>query len=1324
MKVIKKSLTVLFVLIYILTMMPLSIFAYESGGVTYNDNDFNKLQTFLNLPSTESGKTNGQIINTSYNSNDPTTWTGVTWVGGRATIINWSGKTFLNGDIDVSGFTELTTLYCGYNRIDSLTLGDNNALTFVNCSGAQITSLDFSGVPLLEQLYCDNNQLIALNLSSNANLTYLNCATNNLTSLDLSSSTNLNALYCQSNKIKDIKAVFYNTNSEIIARNNGYIYIQDANLSDSYKAIAQEMTNSTFTNWMKGGSVISTNSYTTISSALDNTLYANFSSFVTFDSQGGSAVAQKSVLYNELCTAPSNPAKTDNTFAGWYKEPQCVNAWNFGTDKVTENTTLYAKWNARATSVELNQNTMDLDIGAQSQLTATVLPVDAINKNVTWSSGNENIATVSQDGTVTGVSPGQTIITVTTQDGGKTDTCLVTVLGIKLKTAPVQTQFYKGEPIDTAGGVITQYKAGGTTEDISITADMLSGYDANVLGSQEITVTYLTYTTSYSITVNTMAVTFNSMGGSAVDSVYLDYSNKITPPAIPEKSGCTFAGWYREEALTNEWDFDNDTVTSAITLYAKWTANTYTVSFNCNGGSEISDINADYNTTIAPPADPVKENFIFMGLYKEQTLNNLWNFDNDTIPASNITLYAKWAPEICVVSFDTDGGSAVDAINTNYNTVITAPIEPTKEGYSFSGWYKEDTLTNAWNFENDVVSDNTTLYAKWNANIYIISFDSTGGSVIESVNADYNTKITMPAAPTKTGYTISGWYKEDTLTNAWDFNNDTVPASNITLYAKWNINSYTVNFNSMGGTAVDSVNADYNTKITAPADPEKVGCAFAGWHKEEALTNTWDFENDIVPANNITLYAKWTANTYTISFDSTGGSAVNSIDAEYSTKITAPTAPVKTGYTFAGWYKEDSLTNIWVFANDTVPANNITLYAKWDINSYTVSFNSMGGSSVESVNADYIAKIVAPTAPAKTGYTFAGWYKEEALTNAWDFDNDTIPANNITLYAKWETAIYTVTFKDTYGNIYYSINAEYNTTIEEPYPPILKNEKIFTGWYKDSAKTIAWDFSYDKVTDNVNIYAGSLYRADWLHIDTRGGSQVASVRAYYNQKITPPASPTKEGYTFAGWYKDYTLTIPWDFDNDVYTGDFATSLYAAWIKNEYSNYNFNDYNKMQKFLNARSDYNSYTNGQYLNDFYNQDDPSTWIGIIWSSTTPKRITGISWSGTNKQYLAGTLDVSYLNSLTSLTCTDTRILKINASNCKSLVTISCYDTQAYLGYINEINVDNCTSLKNLYCYNNDLETLDLSTNKSLEYLSCYNNFLDAIYLYDNTNLKEIR
>ncbi len=293
---------------------------------------------------------------------------------------------------------------------------------------------------------------------------------------------------------------------------------------------------------------------------------------------------------------------------------------------------------------------------------------------------------------------------------------------------------------------------------------------------------------------------------------------------------------------------------------------------------------------------------------------------------------------------------------------------------------------------------------------------------------------------------------------------------------------------------MESISADYNTTIIAPADPTKDEYVFAGWFKDSQLTEVWDFENDKVPADNVTLYAKWAPAICNIEFNTNGGSEINSVTASYNTTIAKPSNPGKEHYTFIGWYKEAELTNEWIFESDKV-TDHMTLYAKWQIDTYTVSFDSNEGSAVDDIIADYDAKITAPSVPIKTGYTFAGWYKEEGLINAWDFDSDAV-TYNITLYAKWETAVFTVTFKDNYGNIYYSIDTEYNTTIEEPYPPILKNEKIFTGWYKNSAATIAWDFSFDKVTDNVTLYAGTLYRSTWLYINTNGGSQVSSVRAY------------------------------------------------------------------------------------------------------------------------------------------------------------------------------------------------------------------------------------
>ena len=138
-----------------------------------------------------------------------------------------------------------------------------------------------------------------------------------------------------------------------------------------------------------------------------------------------------------------------------------------------------------------------------------------------------------------------------------------------------------------------------------------------------------------------------------------------------------------------------------------------------------------------------------------------------------------------------------------------------------------------------------------------------------------------------------------------------------------------VTFNSQGGSAVTSKTAAYNSAITVPTSPIKTGYTFGGWYKEAGCINAWDFTTDKVRAN-ITLYSKWTINNYTVAFNSQGGSAVTSKTAAYNSAITAPTSPIKTGYTFVGWYKEAGCINAWNFITNKMTTNT-TLYAKWTV---------------------------------------------------------------------------------------------------------------------------------------------------------------------------------------------------------------------------------------------------------------------------------------------------------------------------------------------------------------------------------------------------------
>lgn len=171
-------------------------------------------------------------------------------------------------------------------------------------------------------------------------------------------------------------------------------------------------------------------------------------------------------------------------------------------------------------------------------------------------------------------------------------------------------------------------------------------------------------------------------------------------------------------------------------------------------------------------------------------------------------------------------------------TLATRPDAPAATpGYTFGGWNKADGT--AWDYASDKVTDNITLYAKWAANTYTITFDTAGGSEIAPITQDYGTVITAPEAPTREGYTFIGWDKEIPTT---------MPAENMTVTAQWKINRYTITFDTAGGSEITPITQDYGTAITAPEAPTREGYTFMGWDREISTT---------MPAENITLKAKW-----------------------------------------------------------------------------------------------------------------------------------------------------------------------------------------------------------------------------------------------------------------------------------------------------------------------------------------------------------------------------------------------------------------------------------------------------------------------------------
>jgi uncharacterized repeat protein (TIGR02543 family) len=490
-------------------------------------------------------------------------------------------------------------------------------------------------------------------------------------------------------------------------------------------------------------------------------------------------------------------------------------------------------------------------------------------------------------------------------------------------------------------------------------------------------------------------VTFETNGGSTISSMIFNEENTFTLPNDPTKEGFSFDGWYLDETFDTPFSVEGVLALepeSTITLYASWMINAYTITFDSNGGSAVSAITQNYDTTVTIPSAPTKEGYTFGGW--SETVPT-------TMPAENTTLTATWTINAYTITFDSNGGSAVSAITQNYDTTVTIPSAPTKEGYTFGGWSETVPTT--------MPAENQTLTAIWTINAYTITFDSNGGSAVSAITQNYDTTVTIPSAPTKEGYTFGGW--SETVPT-------TMPAENTTLTATWTINAYTITFDSNGGSAVSAITQDYDTTVTIPSAPTKEGYTFGGWSETFPTT---------MPAENQTLTAIWTINAYTITFDSNGGSAVSAITQNYDTTVTIPSAPTKEGYTFGGWSET---------VPTTMPAENTTLTATWTINAYTITFDSNGGSAVSAITQDYDTTVTIPSAPTKEGYTFGGWSETFPTT---------MPAENQTLTAIWTINAYTITFDSNGGSAVSAITQNYDTTVTIPSAPT-KEGYTFGGW--------------------------------------------------------------------------------------------------------------------------------------------------------------------------------------------------------------------------------------------------------------------------------------
>ena len=358
--------------------------------------------------------------------------------------------------------------------------------------------------------------------------------------------------------------------------------------------------------------------------------------------------------------------------------------------------------------------------------------------------------------------------------------------------------------------------------------------------------------------------------------------SEVTLIPIPAE-GYHFEGWTdgtKDSLYVFTATFDKE-------LTATFVPNKYKVTFIADNQIVFEEY-LDYGSSVTVPTAPEKTGYSF----------STWGNVDVTVPAHDVTYTAVYTINQYTITFDTDGGSEVSSITQDYASAVTAPVDPTKTGYTFAGWDKEIPVT--------IPAEDITIKALWTINQYTITFDTDGGSEIAPITQDYNSAVTAPADPTKTGYTFAGWDKEIPAT---------IPAEDITIKALWTINQYKVTFIA-DGVIVSEGMYDYGTQIVVPEAPEKEGYTFSTWGEIDAT----------VPDHDVTYTASYDVNYYKLTYI-----LDDEVYAEFDIAFGEFIVPIEVepeeGRTFEGWQD----------VPETMPSHDVTIYGR---SSITTSINS------------------------------------------------------------------------------------------------------------------------------------------------------------------------------------------------------------------------------------------------------------------------------------------------------------------------------------------------------------------------------------------------
>ncbi len=594
-------------------------------------------------------------------------------------------------------------------------------------------------------------------------------------------------------------------------------------------------------------------------------------------------------------------------------------------------------------------------------------------------------------------------------------------------------------------------------------------------------------------------VMFDSNGGGEVDSIrdipykvstgekdsdgYLTYAEQTVTLPSPELIGYTFSGWKRsgKAALLKGSVKSSDIGVNAdgenITLTAQWTANTYTVTFNANGGTvSPTSKTVTYNSTYGNLPIPTRTGYTFNGWFAAASEGPQVTASTTVTATANHTLYARWTANTYTVTFNAnDGGVSQTSKTVTYGLTYGTLPTPTRTGYTFKGWFTAASGgTQVTATTKVAITANQTLYAQWTANTYTVTFDANGGSVSPtSKTVTYNSTYGDLPAPTREGYDFNGWFTSSSGGTKVLADAKVTVAGAQTLYAQWTPKMYKVVFHGLNNTVLLSTNVAFGTYLKTPSSlPGVPDDKFYGW--------AWSPNDEIryQPGDEMPV-SKPEENLYPVAdTDTTISASINPPEAGtiifvggHADEKGAPGRMVKLAvdqsseaYIFSGW-SEDGMDGKMALTNRFEVITNMHLTAGFMMKTNTVEFFGWNGESIGVQSVPYGGSATNFVPPVCTGLTFVAWMPD-------DFTNSVTA--DVTVQALYETNNYTVVYDPNGGtgsmtNDVFMYFMEYSLQSNEFVRPVHE----FVGWSTDpNAATNEVEYADGVVVSNLTAVAG------------------------------------------------------------------------------------------------------------------------------------------------------------------------------------------------------------------------------------------------------------